>query len=161
MNRQTIITSLQDARVAHHRWLKYGKILLDGDDLRKAQTPLKRTECGFGKWFYSNKEHIKNIPGFNDIESLHAQFHLLYDTLYLNAPKVHHSKGLFSSKRKQQALFQKHDECFRRLNKASKDLDHKLEQVEKTVMLMSDRLFERNKSRRRPTENNNEASKIC
>ena len=144
MNRLDFIESLRDARAAHQKWIGYGEKLLDGIDLQYVQAPLSSSECAFGRWFYKERDQIKHIQGFRDIEKLHEQFHRIYESLYFNAPKVHKSKGVFSSKRKQIEQSRKHAECFKQLQKMSYRLQNKLEQVEKTVLLMSDRLFMRN-----------------
>ncbi len=145
MKKAEILSSLQEARLAHAKWVLSGRKLLDGVDLDQVQRPLKCTDCTFGKWFYSHHAYIKNVSGFTSIEELHFQFHHIYETLYTNAPRVHKSKGVFSNKKLQATQKKFLEKDFVKLENTSKKMIRKLVQVEKTVEAMSERLFERQK----------------
>lgn len=147
MKRSEILYSLESAQVAHAKWLGYGRQLVEGDNLENAQTPLKCTDCTFGQWFYSEWLYIKNIPGFKEIESLHKEFHELYEALYNVALQVHNSRTkrrLFASKKEKEQQLEQMNYYYKRLEEKSKRLLNVLQKVEMVVSAMSDRLFERN-----------------
>jgi hypothetical protein len=146
MNKIEILSSLHAARLAHVKWVIAGRQLLDGVDFNDVQKPTKCTECTFGQWFYAHRENIQNISGFKTIEELHIEFHQIYETIYINAPRVHKSKGIFSNKKLQTAQKEFLANDYKKLENISKKLIIRLSKVEEIVSAMSDRLFERNKT---------------
>ena len=77
-DRYDVLESLRSAQVSHKRWVDFGIDLYEGENMDNVQAPLHCTECIFGKWFYAEKDNIKNVPGFRDIEVKHEVFHDLY-----------------------------------------------------------------------------------
>lgn len=146
MKREEVITALHNAQGAHEKWIGFAEILLYGKYLEEVQIPIKCTECIFGKWFYSNKEFIKNIPGFKNIEELHEKFHEIYEELYHDAQELYKPKGFL---RKINAAKNQHNLVgkYLRLEQQSIELIKKLNQVESILSAMSDRLFEKNKQK--------------
>ncbi|MEE9326362.1 MAG: CZB domain-containing protein [Cocleimonas sp.] len=146
MNRQDVIDSLEAARLAHAHWLIFGGKLYRGTGLDTVQTPLRCTECAFGKWFYAEHDCIKHIPGFSYMEKLHEDFHLYYDELFKNAQSFHSkSKCLIRCEKRKAKKEASLKNDYLRLKEKSSLLIEQLLAVEKTINQMSDKSFIRSR----------------
>jgi hypothetical protein len=100
MTREEVLDQLRSAKAAHVSWVQRAKLLIEGLPISEGAIPVNSTECGFGKWFYSDGQRlnsIRNIPieCMEDIEALHFKLH----DIYLNIYKIYYaidSKGFFS-----------------------------------------------------------------
>ncbi|WP_024954736.1 CZB domain-containing protein [Sulfurospirillum arcachonense] len=97
MNKNQTLQKMQDIRKVHV--FQTDKILaaITGQKIDKP-TALNSTECEFGKWLYDENNRLKDLWGsifFNDIETIHAQWHKEYAKLFEILFKKK-KKGLFS-----------------------------------------------------------------
>ena len=82
MNKNNILRNLQLAKPDHIEWIKQGQKLLEGSPQNALKIPIQCTDCGFGKWYYSEGYKLVNIPELKDIEKLHEEIHKTYTVLY-------------------------------------------------------------------------------
>jgi len=100
MTKEEVLEQLRSAKAAHVSWVQRAKLLIEGLPISEGAIPINSTECGFGKWFYSDGQRlnsVRNIPieCMEDIEALHFKLH----DIYLNIYKVYYAsdtKGFFS-----------------------------------------------------------------
>jgi len=97
MNKEKTIEAIVNARKAHENQMKKIESLLKGKEVDNPTAVLK-TECAFGKWLYDENSHLKEILGsifYNNLESLHARWHIEYLRVFeiFFKPK---KKGFFS-----------------------------------------------------------------
>jgi len=143
MEKQQIVATLKNARVSHISWVNNAIKLLEGNDLEYVNAPVECGECDFGNWLSKQSSHLSNIPGFEEIERFHYDFHVAYEILYYSAPIAHEPKKIFESAIKQKRKLEKLRKEYKRLEKIAINLILKMDMVEKMVSTMSDRLFER------------------
>ena len=82
MNKELILKHLKLAQPDHMDWIKQGHNLLNGtaqEDLRK---PISCTDCGFGKWYFSEGHKLVSVPQLKELENLHKEVHTLYTEMY-------------------------------------------------------------------------------
>ncbi|MDQ7085381.1 MAG: CZB domain-containing protein [Sulfurovum sp.] len=142
MTREEILNQLRLAKAAHISWVQRAKLLIEGLTINESSIPVNSTECGFGKWFYSDGQRlnsIRNIPMecMEDIEILHFKLH----DVYLNIYKIYYSTNtqgffskMFNKKKKVTAgetiLAKKY---FDEMNSISKELVKALNLMERRV----------------------------
>lgn len=86
MTRAGILQETTKAKIAHKRWVKRADHLISGLPVEKEFIPLGATECGFGKWLYSQgtklrmMDSAKNI--IDEIEEHHDELHATYSQIY-------------------------------------------------------------------------------
>jgi hypothetical protein len=96
MDKEKTIEAIVNARVAHENQMKKIVALINGKEVENPTAPLK-TECDFGKWFYTD-DRLKGILGtlfYSKIETLHARWHMEYSRLFEMFFKSK-KKGFFS-----------------------------------------------------------------
>jgi hypothetical protein len=86
MRRDEIIKQIEAARMAHAKWLRRAKHLIENMPVTSGMLPIDSTECEFGKWFYSEGLKYKNIPQLTGmlerIDALHEEIHSIYLNIY-------------------------------------------------------------------------------
>lgn len=85
MDKKDILTQFKAAKQAHLVWVKRAKSLIDGFPVEQNQIPVACTACTFGKWFYSDAQRLKAIPGMDAlkvIEEEHSGFHDTYAEIF-------------------------------------------------------------------------------
>jgi hypothetical protein len=86
MQRKNIVDRLLAARLAHTKWLRRAKHLIENMPVTSGMIPIDSTECEFGKWFYSEGLKYKNLPQLeailDKIERLHEEVHNIYLDIY-------------------------------------------------------------------------------
>jgi len=84
MDKEKTIEAICNARKAHENQMKKIVTLLNGKEINNPTAVLK-TECSFGKWLYSDDNNLKEILGaifYNNLETLHAKWHVEYSRLF-------------------------------------------------------------------------------
>ncbi len=82
MNKNNIITILQQAKPDHMKWIKQAHKLLANEPQDQIAKPVSCSDCLFGKWHSQEGYKLVNIPQLNELEDLHKDIHTLYTTLY-------------------------------------------------------------------------------
>ena len=93
MEKKNIVNRINDAKKSHIDWVLKAKMLIEGLEIDKSAIPVNATECGFGKWFYSDAQKISAMLGepmecMKNIEELHMNLH----NIYLNIYKIYYAK---------------------------------------------------------------------
>lgn len=147
MDKVNIINRINEAKKSHIDWVLKAKMLIEGLEVSKDAIPVNATECGFGKWFYSDAQKVSAILGepmacMKNVEELHMSLH----DIYLNIYKVYYSKdtrGFFSK------LFAKEEkispeshklamEYYKQLENVSKGLVQELDVMQHKIMTIGD-----------------------
>jgi hypothetical protein len=146
MNREEILNQLRAAKAAHISWVQRAKLLIEGISINEKSIPVNSTECGFGKWFYSDGQRlntVRNIPieCMEDIETLHFKLH----DIYLNIYKIYYvsdSKGFFSKlfgkKKVSEAEVLLAKNYYHELSDISAELIKALTLMERRITVLSD-----------------------
>ena len=86
MQREDILKQVEAARIAHAKWLRRAKHLIENMPVTSGMLPIDSTACEFGKWFYSEGLKYKNIPRLTvmleRIDALHEEIHAIYLNIY-------------------------------------------------------------------------------
>ncbi|MBU1989248.1 CZB domain-containing protein [bacterium] len=98
MDKAKTLESIQNARRSHEAQMAKIETLIAGKSIDDP-TAVSKTKCGFGMWLYAEENHVKEILGsqfYNNLESLHAQWHNDYFRIYQIFFKEEKKKGFFS-----------------------------------------------------------------
>jgi hypothetical protein len=82
MNKNQIITILQQAKPDHIEWIKQAHKLLANHPQNQINKPVTCEACLLGKWHSKEGFKLVNIPQLNELENLHKDIHKLYTALY-------------------------------------------------------------------------------
>ena len=85
MDKKDILIELKAAKQAPLEWVQRAKSLIDGVPVEQNQIPVSCTACAFGKWFYSDAQGLKAIPGMDVlkvIEEEHSGLHDIYAKIF-------------------------------------------------------------------------------
>lgn len=84
--KRQIVKEIRDAHIAHERWVRRAKHLVENLPVDEKMIPLDSTECHFGQWFYNNAMKYKCIPPLapilHNIEEEHRNLHDTYLKIY-------------------------------------------------------------------------------
>ncbi len=144
MPKQRILQKLRDARLAHDKWVRRAKHLVESLPINEDMIPLDSTECAFGKWLYNDGMKCKSLrnlePLLKNIEKEHTQLHTIYSTIY-NIYFVETKRGFISqiflggnkniSREKRSIALEKYHE----LEKVSEKLMIQLQRLERALMM--------------------------
>lgn len=83
MDKHDVVDTLRSAALAHKKWTANALALIEGVPLDKAQVPVNSTECEFGKWYYSDGQNLRDLPGFKEIEEMHDGLHKTYMEIFV------------------------------------------------------------------------------
>ena len=84
MDTKTLITLLQKAKEAHVEWIVSAQDLTENMYIQKECISIDDSEGVFGKWLYTEGEHIMAKPGMDvlkEIEVKHLDFHTVYSNI--------------------------------------------------------------------------------
>ncbi len=98
MDKEKTIEAIINARKAHENQMKKIVSLINGKEVNNPTAVLK-TECDFGKWLYDKDNNLKGLLGaifYNNLETLHARWHIEYSRLFDMFFKSKKKSGLFS-----------------------------------------------------------------
>ncbi len=86
MQRKDIVSQVVAARLAHAKWVRRAKHLIENMPVTSGMIPIDSTECEFGKWFYAEGLKYKNMPQLkavlDKIDRLHEEIHNVYLDIY-------------------------------------------------------------------------------
>ncbi len=82
MNKNQIITILQQAKPDHMEWIKQAHKLVANHSQEHINKPVTCTDCLLGKWQIKEGHKLVNIPQLSQLEALHKDIHKLYTALY-------------------------------------------------------------------------------
>ena len=146
MKKDDVVLALRSAKMAHKKWVGHAFSLVQGLPLEQSQVPLNGTECKFGIWFYTDGQRLKRIPGFEEIEELHDGLHKIYMEIFMLIFREREANMWEKLFRVKPSVTKREMELakmlYRRLEQHSKKLVNKLEQVERNIFTMSDKVFE-------------------
>ncbi len=98
MDKEKTIEAIVKARKAHQNQMRKIIALINGKEVDNPTAVLK-TECDFGKWLYNTDNNLKGLLGaifYNNLETLHARWHIEYSRLFDMFFKNRKKSGLFS-----------------------------------------------------------------
>jgi len=144
LTKAKILQELNSAKIAHERWVKRAEHLVDGLPVDQSFIPLDPTECGFGRWLYSDMGHrlrlLKEYKSLiEQIEFYHDKLHDIYRKIYkiyFVIPKERsllHKIFTLNSKKPTASEQQTAQEYFSELKKSSMELKQLLTQMENTT----------------------------
>ncbi len=86
MQRKDILERITTASLAHSKWVRRAKHLIENMPVTSGMIPIDSTECEFGKWFYTEGLKYKNMPQLrailDKIDRLHEEVHNIYLDIY-------------------------------------------------------------------------------
>ena len=86
INASRLLQKMQDAKRAHLRWVKNAENLVEKFHGEEDVAALRTTTCGFGYWFYSSGQKLREIKTIgnimNRIEVHHDNLHDSYADIY-------------------------------------------------------------------------------
>ncbi len=82
-----IYKHIDDARIAHNRWVRRAEDLVNELPIDKDFIPLESTTCAFGKWLYGSMGISMSLePEYKEllssIENKHDKLHNIYKDIY-------------------------------------------------------------------------------
>lgn len=84
--RKQIVKEIRDAYVAHEKWVRRAKHLVENLPVDEKMIPVDSTECQFGQWLYGIGMKYKNISQLSGIlhkiEEEHRNLHDIYLRVY-------------------------------------------------------------------------------
>lgn len=142
-----LIKRLRDAKKAHRRWVSNAQILMEGVPVKNDQLPLNDTECGFGKWYYSDGQALRHYRVFREIEPHHQRLHALYlqifRLLFRERKRSIFDRLLGRKAEPTEEEVTQAKEMIAQLNVESLRIMELLDELEETIIAMSDREFEK------------------
>ena len=89
------LLEIRDAHIAHTKWVRRAKHLVENLPVDEKMIPLDHTECHFGQWLYNSGMKYKNIPQLTHtiraIDESHQELH----NIYLNIYKIYFKCNIF------------------------------------------------------------------
>jgi len=82
MNISHILRKIEDARIAHLRWVDRAEALVKGLPLDKNQVPLLVTDCDFGQWYLREGRVLRHLPSYEIVRAHHQRLHLIYMDIF-------------------------------------------------------------------------------
>ncbi len=124
-----VLKAIREARLSHNSWKSYAHLIAKGvvdDEKFNNMTPLVPTECGFGKWYFTEGVVLSKFSSYKNIEAPHEKIHDIYADIY----KLIHEKvktGWFQSKKSAE-------------ERRDKEVDALLEKMDEQVELLLEHL---------------------
>ncbi|MDD2828492.1 MAG: CZB domain-containing protein [Sulfuricurvum sp.] len=145
--RKQIVKEIRDAYVAHEKWVRRAKHLVENLPVDEKMIPVDSTECQFGQWLYGNGMKYKNIAKLSDIlhkielehRNLHDTYLRIYKIYFLETKRswimnlVTQSRKEVTPKKQQEALHYYHQ-----MVKISTVLLESLEVLEASLVMQKD-----------------------
>lgn len=148
--KRKILKEIRDAHIAHAKWVRRAKHLVENLPVDEKMIPLDSTECQFGIWLYNDAMKYKNIPQLTQILSkleddhrnLHDMYLKIYKIYFLETKRswmmnlVTQSRKEVPQKKQLEAL-----QYYQNLEKASLMLIESLEKFEAYVLIQKDEIL--------------------
>ena len=150
-NKAECSENLQKAENAHKQAMDNLDIFIRSFELKpielESRTPLNKTECLFGQWFYSN-ENIKlhlGIQLYEKIDALHTSWHQqyakIYEIFFKEQPKKSFFGSLFKSHTIEEHEIDKAKVYFDDLKTITAELLKQLQVAKRRITAMSEAKF--------------------
>lgn len=148
--KQQILKEIRDARIAHEKWVRRAKHLVENLPVDEKMIPLDSTECHFGQWIYNHGMRYKSIPALNviihKIEKEHRDLHDIYLRIYkiyfLETQRswaislIISSRKEVSTRKQEEGLY-----YYKMIEKTSASLIQALEEFEACLILQRDEVL--------------------
>ncbi|OIO69242.1 MAG: hypothetical protein CO186_12860 [Zetaproteobacteria bacterium CG_4_9_14_3_um_filter_49_83] len=82
MQLSDVMEKLNNARLAHLRWVARAEGLLAGLSLDKNQVPVMQTDCEFGQWYFGPGRSLNKLASFRALEEPHELLHKTYMQIF-------------------------------------------------------------------------------
>jgi hypothetical protein len=86
MLKRNVLNEINAARLAHAKWVRRAKHLVENLPVTEEMIPMDSTECAFGRWFFSNGMKFRILNNFgtlvDQINLHHTQVHDIYLHIY-------------------------------------------------------------------------------
>lgn len=148
--RKHIVKEIRDAYVAHEKWVRRAKHLVENLPVDEKMIPIDSTECQFGQWLYGNGMKYKNIPQLSGIlhkiEEEHRNLHNVYlriYKIYFIDTKRSWMMNLLTQSRKEVSSTKQQDALhyYYQMVKISTQLLESLEIFEASLMMQKDEIL--------------------
>ncbi|MCI5121846.1 MAG: hypothetical protein D3908_11775 [Candidatus Electrothrix sp. AUS4] len=148
MDKNEVVATLKNAARSHKKWVSDALALIEGVPLEKDKVPVNPTECEFGDWYYTVGQKLNDIPGFKDIEESHDKLHKTYMEIFaiLFGETEPSFLGKIFGRSRKKVVAEQRERAMNKyyiLEESSKSIINQLAQVEKLVMAISDKQFEK------------------
>ncbi len=129
-----------EAKRAHRKWVSHAQLLIEGGAVEKEMVPVHETDCGFGRWYFSQEgQSFSANPLFQKIgvqhEQLHGKYIEIYSLLFGEAKPSFFSRLIGTSRKKSEANLELAKMKYQELNTISHEmvslLDQFIQQIEK------------------------------
>jgi hypothetical protein len=148
--RKQIVKEIRDAYVAHEKWVRRAKHLVENLPVDEKMIPVDSTECQFGQWLYGRGMKYKNIAQLSGIlhkieeehRNLHNTYLRVYKIYFLETKRswvmnlLTQSRKEVSPKKQQEALYYYHQ-----MVKISTVLLESLEVLEASLVMQKDEVL--------------------
>ncbi len=92
-NKENIRIGIEKAVKSNNFWLEQTRSLVRGEANHIVQQPIAHTESEFGQWLLIEGKKLNASPLYLEVESLHSEFHQIYDAIYTGAEQVYDAES--------------------------------------------------------------------
>ena len=124
MDKQEIISILQQARVSHAFLLNDGQVLIDGINLDKVEEPIKCDDCQFSQWYLEHESKISTFTWFQELKETHINLHNKFSVLFFESMRKYSPKTLDQLLVRFEALKSEADLFNAKLDEVEEELEH-------------------------------------
>ena len=124
MDKQEIISILQQARVSHDILLNDGQVLIDGINLDKVEEPIKCDDCQFSHWYVEHESKISAFTWFQELKETHINLHNKFSVLFFESMRKYSPKTLDQLLVRFEALKSEADLFNAKLDEVEEELEH-------------------------------------
>ncbi len=139
MKLDVILEHIENARLAHLRWVARAEALVEGLPLDKNQVPVLPTDCVFGQWYYGEGHKLRSMTSYTALEephqALHHTYQKIFQLLYTDDDRSILSKLFGSKKTWQQERREEAEKLLPRLRSESQVLLKALDLLEREVSI--------------------------
>lgn len=94
MDKQEIISILQQARVSHGFMLNDAQVLIDGINLDTIEEPIKCEDCQFSQWYVENDSKVHAFTWFQELKESHINVHNKFSVLFFESMRKFRPKTI-------------------------------------------------------------------
>lgn len=146
MDKNGTLEAIEAARKSHETQMAKIESAINGESVDNP-TEVAKTLCKFGRWLYSDENHMEEILGelfYEKLEKIHAQWHQEYSRIYeifFKEKKGGFFSGLLGSHKVEEFEIDKAKLYYTELKVTTKELLHVLGSCERRVSAMSEAKF--------------------
>jgi len=124
MDKQEIISILQQARVSHGFFIDDGQVLIDGINLDKIEEPIQCDDCQFSHWYVEHEIKISAFTWFQELKQIHINLHNKFSVLFFESIRRHSPKTFDQLLVRFEALKSEADSFNAKLDEVEEELGH-------------------------------------